>query len=57
MRHNGPMGQIIPPNVKLARGQEVKIPLTIVWWGNIPNWQSNSAMADVNYQVIAQPND
>jgi hypothetical protein len=57
MRYNGPMGEIVPPNTKLVRGQERKVPLTIVWWNNIPNWQSNSAMADVNYQVIARPND
>ena len=45
---------LLPPNLYVSGGQEIKIPVTIVWWNSIPNNRANSAWIDANHLVTAE---
>jgi hypothetical protein len=50
---NRPMGLLLPQNYTITRGQELDIPVTVVWWDRIPNSRANHVMVDINHLVTA----
>jgi hypothetical protein len=54
MPYQGSTGVLIPEGRRLTIGEEVEIPVTIVWWQRIPANKTQYALTDINYLVLTR---
>lgn len=50
----GVTGLLIPEGRRITRGEEIEIPVTIVWWNRVPANKSQYAISDINYLVLTR---
>jgi len=52
--YGGTTGLLIPPGRRFTIGEEVEVPVTVVWWNRVPPNKSQYAISDINYLVLTR---
>lgn len=52
MPYGGVNGRLIPGGSRFIPGDEVEVPVTVVWWNRVPQNKTQYAINDINYLVL-----